>query len=128
MQSSLFWRNKIYLDMCHVYSSARGFIAGITTLDAEDELAVLVIMHFQSEDEHNYTILLEVFIRNYLELYAFDVVSVSGDGNKRIAVAVKCCLPNEIQMLCLFHIIKNISSKSMILLGCNWEELLTSQI
>lgn len=110
MQSMSFWRKHIYFNMCHVYSSERGSIAGISTLDAEDELVVLELMHCQSGDENNYTELMEFFKNSYPTMSSCEVIAVLSNGDKGLAPAVKNCLPNAVEMLCLFHILKNVSS------------------
>lgn len=53
-----------------------------------------------------------MFKRHYPELYEkkCDVIAVSVDGGEGVVPSVKSCLPNAVQILFLFHFLKNVSS------------------
>lgn len=43
----------IYIDMCHSLNKAGGYIGGINTVDADEGLSVLAVIHWKSEDTEN---------------------------------------------------------------------------
>lgn len=88
MGAGSFWRNHLHIYMSHVCSSAKGFIACITTFDSENKLTVLSIMYLPSEDEHSYTIFLEYFKKHYPNLSSCKNPAVSGDGVNGLAQAL----------------------------------------
>lgn len=61
MKSETYWRSHVYTDITHVLNIVRGFLGAITTLNADDEMVLLVLMHCQSEDENNYRKMLHFF-------------------------------------------------------------------
>lgn len=108
MKAETYLREHEYTDMCHVYNYVGGFIVGITTLDAEDEVVVFVPMHCQNENEANYKTLLNFFKSNYRIMSTSVSLAISADGDKCITQALGIEHPNATLMRCIYHLLKSI--------------------
>lgn len=48
------WRSHVYIETCHMHANCGGILASSSTLDAENELFILAIMHCKTENETEY--------------------------------------------------------------------------
>lgn len=108
-----YWRKHVYIYIFHVQSYVRDFIAGITTLDAEEELLVLAIFHCQNENQQNYVKFLELFKTHFPNLMTSDHLAVSTDGDKCTFSSVGGALPNAILMRWIFYLLQNVSTNKL---------------
>lgn len=99
--------------MCHAYNYVGGFIAGIRKLYVDDELVVLAIMHYHSENEANY-IRFQFFFKNcYPNISISEKCAVSGDGDNGISASVGQDLPNDTFMICIDNLLKKLSTNKL---------------
>lgn len=113
--------DKSYLHLhMSFYSSSRGFIGVITTLNGEEKLTVLAMMNFPSDDEQNYTIFFECFKKHYPNL-------LSVNKSLFLEMMTKGCrllFHNSFQMdlsCCVnFAFSRMFRKTSMNWFGCSW--------
>lgn len=61
------------VDMCHVHSKLGGYLARISTLDADYGLSVLSLMHDKSKNEEKYSMCFEFFKSNVKEITTWGI-------------------------------------------------------
>lgn len=110
IKSEGYWRDHVYTDMTHIYNLIKGFLGAITTLNANDEMVILVMMHCQSENEANYKIMFKFFKECYPLLSGSRNLTVSSDGDKGIVPSLRHELPNARHVRCHYHLSRNIST------------------
>lgn len=86
--------------MCHVHNEVGGYLSGISTLDTDDGLSVLSVIHCKSENEENYSTFFEFFKSNLKDVTTRSTFVVSCDGYKSLIPAVVSCFPNAIHVKC----------------------------
>lgn len=109
MTSDVHWRPHIYVDMTHMLRHIVGFIGGITTLDDNEKLTVLAVIHCQFENMESYVKLFESFKICYPRLSIIPKIAVSRDGDKGIDTALQHCLANAVIQRCIHHLLKHVS-------------------
>lgn len=96
--------------MTHIYNLLKGLLGAINTLNAEDEMAILVLIHCKSQNEENYRTLFSFFKRCYPLISRSSNLTVSSDGEKGILAALRFEIPNAHHVRCQYHLSRKISS------------------
>lgn len=120
IKAQSYWRKLVYIDMCHVFSNESRFIAFIRTLDEEDELIVLAIMHYQNENRKNYVKRLQWFQTNFPEISTSNGLVISADVDKGILPSFENVVPNSILMKFIFIFFEMFQQTSSTQAVVNW--------
>lgn len=109
MKAEMHWREHIYVDMCHSLNDEGGYIGGICTLDANDELSLMEVIHSKAENVVNYFKLFTFFKTQFPTLFAAEKLAVSCDGDKSLGPEICTSFPNATHVSCIHHLLNLVS-------------------